>query len=127
MVLAVLSLFVTVFSGVVVLALWFEPDRPRRNGQPVALGFAHGGAAAAATAVWIAFAIGRARWVGAASLALLAAAALAGLATVLTTHRRARSHDAAGPAVGVPVALLLAHGLLAVVAVASAVAAFAAT
>lgn len=127
MVLAMLSVFVTVLSGVVVLALWFEPDRSRRRGQPVALGFTHATLAGTATVAWMVFAVGRGAVVGAVSLALLAGAAVAGAATVVVSHRRAklrRAGSASGDVIEVPVAVLVIHGLLATAAVASAVAAF---
>jgi hypothetical protein len=124
-VIALLSLFVTVLTGVVVLGLWFGPDKDRRSGQRVSLGIAHAAIAVAGTILWMIFALGRDNEVGLVSIILLAGAVLIGVATVVSTHRRAAGpHSQAGKADAdaVPVPILIVHTVLAAVAFGSALA-----
>ena len=125
MIIALLSLFVTVLTGVVVLGLWLELDKDRRSGQRVSLGIAHAAIAVAGTILWMVFALGRDNEVGLVSIILLAGAVLVGVATVVATHRRAarpHGHACLTDADAVPVPILIVHTVLAAVAFGSAVA-----
>jgi len=116
-----LASFVTVLTGVVVLAFWAQSERTQQDRRSSILGIAHVGLAAGAVALWTVFAIGRASGIGRVSVGVLFAAVAAGIATVVSSRhgeRVQRDIDA------VPVAALAVHGLMAAVTLAAVVVAF---
>lgn len=122
MVIAMVGLWVTVLTGVVVLAFWF-PTEARAGARPRgALCTVHVSMASFAVIGWTTFAIGRSRFVGTASVIALGVAVIAGTATLVATRRWERA--AAEPDATVPVAVLAAHGFVASAAVVVAISAF---
>lgn len=122
MLLAMVGLWVTVLTGVVVLAFWFPTEARAGARQRAALCTTHVSMAALAVVAFTTFAIGRSRIVGTTSVAGLGGALIAGIATVVATRRWERA--GAAPHTAVPVAVLVVHGLVAAAAVFAAVNAF---
>lgn len=120
-----LSLFasiVTVLTGVIVLAFWSQPERTRRDRRSTRLGFLHVTVAVTALALWTIFVVGRASVIGRVSLGLLAGAAVAGIATLLSSRRGERAHD---DIEAVPILALVVHTLFVGLTITGAVIAFA--
>lgn len=120
MIAAMLTLFVAVLTGVVLLSLWLEPLPVDRDRRLTALGIAHGTIAAMGVLTWVVFAITRDDWPGIISLVLLALAVVAGASTLGATARR-RRRDSITTA---PRAVVVVHGVVAIGAAGLALVAF---
>lgn len=112
MVLSMLTLWVTVLTGVVLLAFWSPIDDDEGQTRPVTAAVVHISLALFAVGAWTLYVIGRSRVLATASLALLAATLLAGATTIVLTRRRTRLHGDDGH-VGAPIPALVIHGALA--------------
>lgn len=121
MVTPLLASFVTVVTGVIVLAFWSQAGRAQQDRRSTALGILHVSVAATAVALWVVFVIGRSGAIGRVSLALLAAAVVVGVATLVSSRAGERRHHDID---GVPVVVLALHAVLAAGTVAAAGVAF---
>lgn len=121
MVPSLVASFVTVLTGVIVLAFWSQAQRTQLDRRSSGLGLLHVTVAASAVVLWIVFAVSRASAIGAASLGLLAGAVVMGVATLLSSRHGERTHR---DIEAVPVAVLALHAVLAAGTLAGAVVAF---
>ena len=118
MVAPLLASFVTILTGVVVLAFWAQPQRTQMDRRSWERGILHVVLAASAVATWIVFAVGRASAVGRVSLGLLIAAVIAGITTLVSSRSGEHAHSDIET---VPVAVLALHAVMAAVTLAGAV------
>jgi hypothetical protein len=121
MVTPLLVSFVTVVTGVIVLAFWSQAARAQQDRRSTALGILHVTVAVTAVALWIVFVIGRADAIGRVSLGLLVTAAVAGVATLVSSRAGERTHR---DIEAVPMVVLAVHAVLAAGTVAAVAAAF---
>lgn len=115
-----LASFVTLLTGVVVLAFWAQAQRVQQDRRSTGLGVLHVAVAAVAVALWTMFVITRASAIGRVSVGLLATAVVAGVATLVSSRAGERSHSDIDT---VPVVVLALHALVAAGTLAAAVAA----
>lgn len=122
MVIAMVALWVTVLTGVVVFAFWYPTEARDGARFRSVFGATHVSMASLAVVAWTTFAIGGSRSVGVASVTALGSAVLAGLVTVVVTRRWERT--AAPPDAAVPLGALAVHGVVAAAAVFATLSAF---
>jgi hypothetical protein len=120
---AILVLFLTVMVGMVVLGLWAEPVRTKTDRRSVVLATFHILAALAAVTLWLVFAVGQADVIGWLGLAVLATTILLGASTLISSRAAERSPPLGDSPKPVSPVALIAHGGLAAVATAFALAA----
>ncbi|MEO8696462.1 MAG: hypothetical protein ABI658_23310 [Acidimicrobiales bacterium] len=109
MVATLITLCVTVLTGVLVLGFWWEPALIRLD-RPTISGIAHTSLAGMTVVVCILFAVIRTRGVGLAGVALILATAVAGICTVIFSGQRERI-GAVDKAMSVPAPVLVVHAL----------------
>jgi len=115
---ALVVLFVSVLSGTIVLALWFDPVRNSVDKRSAILGVTHAAVASLAVLAWVVFAVVAGRQIALGAVAALGAAALLGMAALLSSLAGERRHAASAPGPErVPAAALVVHGAAGLVAV----------
>lgn len=120
MFLMIMSLWLTLFAGAIVLTLWM-PVATQPKPVPILIaGYSHASVGFLAVASLTAYAVTGSKIVEIIALVLLAAAIIAGVATVLMT-RRWEHHDTTPPEAAVPVVAMAIHGIIATLAVAAVV------
>ena len=108
---ALMVLSVSVVSGTIVLALWLDPVRNDLDKRSAMLGVTHAIVASLSVLAWVVFVVVTGRQIALAAVAGLGAAALLGIATLVSSLAGERRHRASsrGPE-PLPAAALFVHG-----------------
>lgn len=118
-----IALWLALFFGAMVLSLWIPIATHRKPVAILIAGYSHASVGFLAVASLTASAVTESPTVEIVALGLLAAAVIAGVATVLMT-RRWEHHATTPPEAAVPVAALAIHGIFAALAVAAVIRVF---